>query len=48
MKVKDVMTPDAKAIWLTESLAASGTNRSNFNCFGVSQVRDHLRIDPYF
>lgn len=40
MKVKDVMTPDAKAIWLTESLADAAKEMWENDCGVLPIIKD--------
>lgn len=40
MKVKEVMTPDAKAIWLTESLAAAAKEMWENDCGALPIIKD--------
>ena len=42
MKVKDVMTPDAKAIWITESLATAA--KEMWELFAVDAPEDIVKL----
>jgi CBS-domain-containing membrane protein len=44
MKVKDVMTPDAKAIWITESLAAAAKEMWENDCGALPIVKDGRKV----
>lgn len=44
MKVKDVMTPDAKAIWLTESLAEAAQMMWDNDCGIVPVIKDGRKV----
>lgn len=44
MKVKDVMTPDAKAIWITESLAAAAKEMWENDCGVLPIVKDGRKV----
>jgi CBS domain-containing protein len=44
MKVKDVMTPDAQAIWLTESLADAANQMWQHNCGALPIIKDGRKV----
>ena len=44
MKVKDVMTPNAKAIWLTESLAAAAKMMWENDCGVLPIIKDGRKV----
>ena len=44
MKVKDVMTPDAKAIWLTESLADAAKEMWQNDCGVLPIIKDGRKV----
>lgn len=44
MKVKDVMTPDAKAIWLTESLADAAKEMWENDCGVLPIIKDGRKV----
>lgn len=44
MKVKDVMTPDAKAIWLTESLADAAKEMWENDCGVLPIIKDGKKV----
>jgi CBS-domain-containing membrane protein len=44
MKVKDVMTPDAKAIWITESLADAAKEMWENDCGVLPIVKDGRKV----
>jgi CBS domain-containing protein len=44
MKVKDVMTPDAKAIWLTESLADAARLMWENDCGVLPIIKDGRKV----
>jgi CBS domain-containing protein len=44
MKVKDVMTPDAKAIWITESLADAAKEMWDNDCGVLPVVKDGRKV----
>ena len=44
MKVKDVMTPDAKAIWITESLANAAKEMWENDCGVLPIVKDGRKV----
>src|SRR5262245_676406 len=44
MKVKDVMTPDAKAIWLTESLADAAREMWENDCGVLPVIKDSRKV----
>lgn len=44
MKVKDVMTPDAKAIWITESLADAAKEMWENDCGALPIIKDGRKV----
>jgi len=44
MKVKDVMTPDAKAIWITESLADAAKEMWENDCGVLPIIKDGRKV----
>ena len=44
MKVKDVMTPDTKAIWMTESLADAAKEMWENDCGVLPIIKDGRRV----
>lgn len=44
MKVKEVMTPDAKAIWLTESLAEAAKTMWENDCGVLPIIKDGRKV----
>src|SRR6266498_141948 len=44
MKVKDVMNPDAKAIWITESLADAAKERWEHDCGILPIIKDGRKV----
>jgi CBS domain-containing protein len=44
MKVKEVMTPDAKAIWLTESLADAAKEMWENDCGALPVIKDGRKV----
>ena len=44
MKVKDVMTPNAKAIWLTESLADAAKEMWENDCGVLPVIKDGCKV----
>ncbi|HSQ24318.1 MAG TPA: CBS domain-containing protein [Pyrinomonadaceae bacterium] len=44
MKVKDVMTPDAKAIWITESLADAAKEMWENDCGILPIIKDGRKV----
>jgi len=44
MKVKEVMTPDAKAIWLTESLADAAKSMWENDCGVLPIIKDGRKV----
>ncbi len=44
MKVKDVMTPDAKAIWITESLADAAKEMWEGDCGVLPIIKDGRKV----
>jgi CBS domain-containing protein len=44
MKVKEVMTPDAKAIWITESLADAAKEMWENNCGALPIIKDGRKV----
>ena len=44
MKVKDVMTPDAKAIWMTESLADAAKEMWESDCGVLPIIKDGRKV----
>jgi CBS domain-containing protein len=44
MKVKEVMTPDAKAIWLTESLSAAAQSMWENDCGILPVIKDGKKV----
>lgn len=44
MKVKEVMTPDAKAIWITESLADAAKEMWENNCGILPIIKDGRKV----
>lgn len=44
MKVKDVMTPDAKAIWITESLADAAKEMWENDCGALPILKDGRKV----
>ena len=44
MKVKEVMTPDAKAIWITESLADAAKEMWNNDCGALPITKDGRKV----
>ena len=44
MKVKDVMTPDAKAIWIKESLADAAREMWENDCGALPIVKDDRKV----
>jgi CBS-domain-containing membrane protein len=44
MKVKDVMTPTAKAIWLTESLADAAKEMWDRDCGALPVIKDGRKV----
>ena len=44
MKVKDVMTPDARAIWLTDSLAAAAKEMWENDCGVLPIIKDGKKV----
>jgi CBS domain-containing protein len=44
MKVKDVMTPNPKAIWLTESLADAAKEMWEHDCGVLPIIKDGLKV----
>ena len=44
MKVKEVMTPDAKAIWITESLADAAKSMWENDCGVLPIIKDGRRV----
>lgn len=44
MKVKDVMTPDAKAIWITESLADAAREMWENDCGVLPIIKDGRKV----
>lgn len=44
MKVKDVMTPDATAIWLTESLADAAKEMWDHDCGVLPIIKDGRKV----
>jgi len=44
MKVKDVMTPDAKAIWLTQSLADAAKEMWENDCGALPIIKDGRKV----
>jgi CBS domain-containing protein len=44
MKVKEVMTPDARAIWITESLAAAAKEMWENDCGVLPIIKDGKKV----
>jgi len=44
MKVKEVMTPDAKAIWITESLADAAKEMWENDCGALPIIKDGRKV----
>ena len=44
MKVKDVMTPDARAIWITQSLAAAAKEMWENDCGVLPIIKDDRKV----
>lgn len=44
MKVKDVMTPDAKAVWITESLANAAREMWENDCGALPVIKDGRKV----
>lgn len=44
MKVKEVMTPDARAIWLTESLADAAKEMWENDCGALPIIKDRRKV----
>ena len=44
MKVKEVMTPDAKAIWITESLADAARQMWEGDCGALPIIKDGRKV----
>jgi len=44
MKVKEVMTPDAKAIWITESLAAAAKEMWENDCGALPIIKEGRKV----
>lgn len=44
MKVKDVMTPDAKAIWITESLASAAKEMWDNDCGALPIIKAGQKV----
>jgi CBS domain-containing protein len=44
MKVKDVMTPDAKAIWITQSLAEAAKSMWDNDCGILPIIKDGRKV----
>ena len=44
MKVKDVMTPDAKSIWITESLANAAREMWENDCGALPIIKDGRKV----
>ena len=45
MKVKEIMTPEAKAIWLTESLADAAKLMWENDCGVLPIIKDGRKVD---
>jgi len=44
VKVKDVMTPDAKAVWITESLANAAREMWENDCGALPVIKDGRKV----
>ena len=44
MKVKEIMTPDAKAIWITQSLADAAKEMWENDCGALPIIKDGRKV----